>query len=631
MNVTPLPRSLDPLPAESLPGYVLRLAHRLGLTPARVALRTGLKARRESTMGASMLLALDPSVAARFADATRLTVDEVAGLTLSSLASRYPPLNPEFLGRHRQIHGVFIKENWVFSQFTRYCPDCLAGDGSLIQQRHGGAWSKMWRLPVVFACPTHRRLLRHTCPACGNPAHARRAETAELLPLASHPVTHPAACRNATNTTGPFHPCAHRLDQGADPMEARHEPGRDQHGLLLFQQRLVNLLDAGPVPEVVSVEQGTTPARYFVDLRILCCLLQASWPAGRDLTAQLTPVEPVDEHVQMIRQRIEAARSSGRNVHEIRLYDRPPPDAIASAILLAMADRILSDSPTTARQILRQVFRAAPFTRKWTRTFLTGDGYCSPGLQAVAGIEAGAQHVIRRAGLQVQRAASAPRPVGFSLTHVPQYLPAEWYHDHFGAFVDIPERFLRRAVCVLLVRISAGGSLRRAGPLLGLPWGTSRYAVMTVARELGDQSRRGAFDTALNALCQTLSAATKLIDYRRRREALAGWSITPQQWHSMTVDLIGKPVNGRPACQTDWGDRKRLLASVWVWTQVTQGEPYFAPHLRPDPRQPKPGGDLSVYIHSRWRLITAGYGHYAELRRRLDAHANSLAKQVDAP
>jgi hypothetical protein len=37
-----LPRSLDPLPDESLPGYVLRLAHRLDRSPARIIELTGL-------------------------------------------------------------------------------------------------------------------------------------------------------------------------------------------------------------------------------------------------------------------------------------------------------------------------------------------------------------------------------------------------------------------------------------------------------------------------------------------------------------------------------------------------------------------------------------------------------------
>jgi hypothetical protein len=41
-SLSPLPRSLDPLPDESLPGYLLRLAHRLGLAPIRVMQLTGL-------------------------------------------------------------------------------------------------------------------------------------------------------------------------------------------------------------------------------------------------------------------------------------------------------------------------------------------------------------------------------------------------------------------------------------------------------------------------------------------------------------------------------------------------------------------------------------------------------------
>ena len=41
---SPLPRSLDPLPDESLPGYVLRLAYRLGLAPLRILQLTGLAA-----------------------------------------------------------------------------------------------------------------------------------------------------------------------------------------------------------------------------------------------------------------------------------------------------------------------------------------------------------------------------------------------------------------------------------------------------------------------------------------------------------------------------------------------------------------------------------------------------------
>lgn len=38
----PLPRSLEPLPDESLPGFLLRLTHRLDLTPHQLARRVTL-------------------------------------------------------------------------------------------------------------------------------------------------------------------------------------------------------------------------------------------------------------------------------------------------------------------------------------------------------------------------------------------------------------------------------------------------------------------------------------------------------------------------------------------------------------------------------------------------------------
>jgi hypothetical protein len=161
----PLPRSLDPLPGESLIGYLLRLAHRLDLSPARVAVLTGLADPRRPNIPAGRLLVVEPARATAFARSTHLSTAEVAAMTLISFADRYPPVNPEFSGRHRQNHGLFVKENWVFSRASRYCPECLAGDGSPIHNRHGGAWRLVWRLPVTFALDRSRSG-RHSVVDC---------------------------------------------------------------------------------------------------------------------------------------------------------------------------------------------------------------------------------------------------------------------------------------------------------------------------------------------------------------------------------------------------------------------------------------------------------------------------------
>src|SRR6266498_4312312 len=165
MTLRPLPRSLDPLAGESLAGYVLRLAHRLDRAPGRIAVLTGLgrgpiQAGRSMAVPVGRLLHLDAATVAAFAHATRLSAQEVAGLCLDSMRDRYPPLDLDYQAAgSRQTNGITGLASWVFTQSTRYCPECLAGDGSPIQQAHGGAWRKLWHLPPVFACTLHRRLL----------------------------------------------------------------------------------------------------------------------------------------------------------------------------------------------------------------------------------------------------------------------------------------------------------------------------------------------------------------------------------------------------------------------------------------------------------------------------------------
>ena len=195
----PLARSLVPLPGESLPGFLLRLSFRLGVPPGQVAAITGLTPGT-GIIPASRMLILDDAVTRAFAAATRLDPGEVTALTLAGLAGRYPPAGLAYLGRQRQPGGIFVKETWVLSRSTRYCPQCLAGDpDSPVQQQLGGAWRKLWRLPVVFACPEHQRLLEHACPACGQPAHLRATHGGglpSLIPMPAHAAIHPAACRH---------------------------------------------------------------------------------------------------------------------------------------------------------------------------------------------------------------------------------------------------------------------------------------------------------------------------------------------------------------------------------------------------------------------------------------------------
>ncbi|MFJ9032048.1 TniQ family protein [Streptomyces sp. NPDC102274] len=157
LGLTPLPCSLDPLPGESLSGFLLRLAHRLQISPMRLARLTGsIRRPTDSVLGRRLLLDLDIS---RFAQATRLTEDEAAELTLRPWKNRYPPITRALVSRDPR--GT--REDWLFNNFPRYCPECLAGDGSPVQQQYGGTWKKIRHLPIAFICPTHEVFLKHGC------------------------------------------------------------------------------------------------------------------------------------------------------------------------------------------------------------------------------------------------------------------------------------------------------------------------------------------------------------------------------------------------------------------------------------------------------------------------------------
>ncbi|MGH3614763.1 MAG: TniQ family protein [Pseudonocardia sp.] len=632
-GIRPLPRSLSPLPGESLPGYLLRLAHRLDLSPTRVATLTGLANPLLPTIPAGRLHSLPPEHAEAFARATHLSAEEVTALTLISFAERYPPVNPAFSGRQRQNHGIFVKENWVFSRSSRYCPDCLAGDGSPIQDQHGGAWQLIWRLPVVFACPLHRRLLRHFCPGCDQPAHHRAIGQVQLLTQPANADLHPVHCRNVIASTHNDHTrrrvCRTRLDDPSHQGPALP----DDSELLRFQSRLLSLLLAGTAETIISVGQLSDPARYFVDLRLICCLIASSWPAARDLlTPAASAAHAIDEHVRNTREQIDTIRRSGRTVREIAFYDKPPLDSAADAHLLALAHQITSTaSVDEVRTLLRTLVIPAPAnTSHWTRQFLAGDGHCSPGLRTALGLEIRARNVMKELGVRCRPRSPRPQPVRFGVQHIPQHLLPEWHVEHLAHITVVKPQLLGRAAAARLAQICVGGHATEAAELLGIPYYASENALAVVKQKLRGQAS-DAFDRAIHCIAQRLDTAVTRIDYGKRRDALKTWSFSPDEWETMIAGLPEQPLSGPVRPYIDWGDSKRLLASVWVWVRITHGEHVLAPAIRPSVDRPRPGGPIIRHVHTRWRFISADQpaGHYIALRQRLDAFADTLTATID--
>jgi hypothetical protein len=324
----PLTRSLEPLEGEALNGYLLRLAYRLRITPRQLAHLAGF-AFAGHDIGRRHLLDLDTDV---FALATRLTTDEAADLALISWQDRYPPIARSLptMGRRRPR-----PDDWLFTATPRHCPQCLAGDGTPIQQRYGGPWKRVWHLPIVFACPDHQAFLQQGCPA----NHPRQRDLGRLIVKARDATLHPVQCR-VSLTEGPgLHPrgmqtlgCGIHLDQLPSIAPARPSPNE-----LQIQQRLLDLLDPDHPPREA--------ARFFTDVRMLASLICVSWPLGRDLFDAST-VPAITEHVQ--------AREQNFTPHD----DLPDAPAAAGALLTAAVAML--DTPEMARPFARHIRAAWP-------------------------------------------------------------------------------------------------------------------------------------------------------------------------------------------------------------------------------------------------------------------------------
>jgi hypothetical protein len=616
----PLPRSLDPLPGESLPGYLLRLACRLGLAPARILHLTGLSKPAEGRYlpaPRNLMTGLDTTTAATFARTTRLTPDEITGLCMISMAGRYPWAVPALRRGTRPAASP-----WVFTTATRYCPQCLAGDGSPIQRQYGGAWLNTWRLPVIFACHLHHRLLGHLCPSCGQPPMSASAQTS-LIPYGRVSGLHPAQCRAALSTSPGRRPvlCAIRLDLRPHPSATGQLPSADLDTLLAASGPLLHLLQPGGPATLLSVGRPAIPAQYLTDLRLTSGLISAAWPASRPLFPAPALADAFGQHA-----------ASSTHHRSYRIYDTPPLDTLACAALITTAAGIL-DSPdlrllgqhlTPAREDAGAQHGSPRW--RWIRRYQRTRHECSDGFRdALEPL----MHTFQRAGQHRHGRRAPARQIPFGPEHIPEHLQDDWFRQHFRHIDGIRPRLLRRAAAVRLVQMTAGGSLAEAAAYLGIDHRYIAASPGTAFAAAAYQTPRtgpAEFHLAVHAVARQLSTTPNLINYQRRRDALQAWCIDPATWQ----DIISQLPRTKGPFQPELSDCKRQFASEAVWAPITQGEHVLAPRIienqaaNGDPAWRKRRDNM-------WHFYLAGppKPHYAAVMEILNAYADGLAAAID--
>ena len=588
----PLSRSLDPLQGESLQGFLLRLSCRLRIAPLRLARLTGCAAASSPAISRQSMIGLGTET---FAHATRLTTSEADALTLVPWAARYPPIGGA-LSRSSPGRSA-IRESWLFTPGIRYCPSCLRGDGSPVQEQYGGPWRKYWLLPVAFACPQHRMLLMDDCPHEHSPAEQGNWQ---LIRRAADSALHPAQCRRpAPAARGPGSPaCGARLDL-AGPGDSEPIPASPD-----TQQRLLSLL--------TNPHTAEAAASTFTDIRVVTALLCDSWPLGQELMDPRMAAA-VGRHVRRL------------NLSSYRPLARPPRDVLSAAGLLTAAVTIL-DSPDLAGTVARHVQTrkaGSPSKSSWARVLDRHHSECSAALRDAA--EPATRVYRRTAGPNSRKAPS--RAVGYRPGHIPALLPQDWYDEHLARLGYRVAKSMRRAGAVILVQWAAGGSMGDAASYLGIraPGSAHQYAP-DLAQWLRDHGPDD-FTAALRSLAAQLDSARSLINYQRRRQAMREWCLDPGTWQQLTSRLAPVPGPVQPLLD----DRKRQEASAFTWAYITQGEPRFAPHPIQDSQPESVQREWARNRSSTWSLLArpGRFVHYAELRKHLIEHGDRLPKDID--
>ncbi len=525
-----LPRSLSPLPDEDLHGFILRLAHRLDLKPVVLLQHTGLIGPRSNSAPARRMFMLERDVLAAFCATTGMSTQEADALTFKPHVNSYPPVAEALLGMRGLSpapRGVFPV--WLLTTSTRYCPSCLAGDGSAIQQRHGGSWKLAWRMAANFACLEHRSFLLTTCPACELPALMIRGNSRRLIVEPHLDPLHPAQCRNVVD---PGQPLRARLDT-IDLTDS----DIPSDNLLDLQQRL---LQARPYGAHRSLDPLAGHNR-MTDLLVLAALIRATWP----LTANLAPSGPLTQALDHDLSRSGPAPSLRLSTTAQTRWDSDVFSARGTAALLAISARILNLPLPELRLELGRLIAELPPREipAWGHTWLTLRRDSSPLFQHEV-----FQLLDQRFPRPLPTQVALPgflhiRRRSYSPQAIPQRLPEEWTEiiaAPLGLLGRSPANVAtRRGLAAHLVQAAMGMSLQEAGAYLGIPpdWMGSWGRFRPLEERL--HGRRADLPTLFQRFTDHV-ADQPPVDYHDRRKRFANWTLPVSEMQKITENYPGR-------------------------------------------------------------------------------------------
>jgi AraC-like DNA-binding protein len=258
-----LPVGIKPLPGEALESWLAALARHLDIR-----------------WGQFLSLILPPASLSGIHQAARINLTAhltAAELGAISAATGIDTASIEAL-TWRRFDGTAgtvdvarrrMQMTWSFGR-SRFCPVCL--------ENSHGRWQLQWRLPWVFACQEHSRLLADTCPACGQTQRTSGGW------LSGHLVPAPELC-GAAAPTGQR--CGVAL--WATPTIALAEG----HPFLRAQALLSEIFTGTPLTFGLYQTMPASTAQFLTDLRLLA--LRAAEATDAQSLGEIAQLHPSSE------------------------------------------------------------------------------------------------------------------------------------------------------------------------------------------------------------------------------------------------------------------------------------------------------------------------------------------------
>ncbi len=361
------------------------------------------------------------------------------------------------------------------------------------------------------------------------------------------------------------------------PLSNAHTLKLTEHSRLLYtQERITDLLNQ---KETTVAGQSVPTIQYFKHLRSVCAMiLYAATP--EDLgELPLAIYQVFERHVA---DRIDALEERKRIREKTARRGGPAPAAFRGApqsaslmaSILPAATHILdAKDPEDLHSRLNWLVERVR-SRKQNKVRNAVNDYHLTGvlLDAFNKCLSPTAEFDRRHGVRSPRIQS--QGYIFTSKHIPQLLWLEDYETYFKPLLstsDITDNYARRALSIVLLRLSTPKDWTTLALDLGLPASTGKGIVNKLNTVISGLGNSDAYDEALHSLARRLSNSSNKVDYALRRLKLKDFlEIEISDWKSIAENAGFR----RPAYPA-----RRRNGAAWVWSQVTGGDPHLSPAL----------------------------------------------------